>query len=89
MDYLSMFFLWLGFATFIAGVTYTISMFAGQKYSEKTSTIHWVHWCLLPLVYLFWALSSLFILFFRKDKKAKISYNAYLILKRMFADWSV
>lgn len=88
MDYLSIFYKWLLLVTYAAGVTYAVKIFAVQKkYSKETITLHFAHWFLLPLVYAFWVLSSIFILLFRKDKRAKISYNANLILKRMFADW--
>jgi hypothetical protein len=87
MNTLSAFFLWLGLATFFAGVTYAISLFANEPHSNNRSTIHWIHWVLLPFVVLFWVLSTLFILAFRSDKYAKISYNSWLIIKRMCADW--
>lgn len=92
MDYLSMFFLWLGSATFIAGVTYTISIFAGQSYCEKTSTKHWFNWIGLPLCIIVLIVVSCFVSIVKDSYETKFNVikKMWIVFgKNLLGDWSV
>ncbi len=87
-----MIFLWLGYATFLAGITYTISIFAGQRYCKKTSLKHWLNWIVFPVWILILIVTSCFV------SVVKDSYeNKFRVIKKMwivfcehlFGDWSV
>ncbi len=86
MDYLFVFMVWLTYSTLCAMLTRIIVLLFGKDCNERD---HFIHWFLLPLIWIFWILSSLYILIFRKKKKEKITYNAILILKRTVGDWSI
>ena len=93
MDYLSLFYLWLGLATFLAGITYIISMFAGQSYCEKTSTKHWFNWIGLPVWITFLIVLSCFISIVKDSNKLskfnEIKKMWIVFGKNLLGDWSV
>lgn len=79
MDCLSILFLWFGFATFSAGVTYVISMFAGQTHSEKTSTKHWFNWVGLPVWIIILITVSCFVSVIKDSNETKFN-----VIKKMW-----
>lgn len=92
MDYLSLFFLWLGFATFLAIITYTISMFAGQSYCEKTSTKHWFNWVGLPLWIIVLIVAGCFVSIVKDSYETKFNVikKMWIVFgKNLLGDWSV
>ena len=92
MDYLSIIFLWLGLATYLAGITYTISMFACQSYCKKTATKHWFNWVGFPLWIIVLIIVSCFVSIVKDSYETKFNVikKMWIVFgKNLLGDWSV
>jgi heme/copper-type cytochrome/quinol oxidase subunit 2 len=87
MEMIGILIFWICYSSLWAGMTYSVSLFAGQKFNKEVATSHWSLWIFLPVLWLVWIILSAWTFFFRENEMAEIKKSARLILKRMFADW--